>query len=135
MSAFDDSWNGTLSSIGASPFADNQTAPCWLVISHDGQRLYALNTGTGSVSSYSIAADGTLTLLASTPLSSPVGADHRHGRDREQRRQHALRQRGRRTAPSRAFAINPDGTVTQLPGSPYATGFGAGSTTIGVADN
>ena len=34
-----------------------------------------------------------------------------------------------------AFAINPDGTATQLAGSPYATGFGAGSTTIGVADN
>ena len=73
-SAFDDSWDGTLSSIGASPFADNQTRAVLARISHDGQRLYALKTGTSSVSSYSIAGDGTLTLLASTPLSSPVGA-------------------------------------------------------------
>ena len=42
VSAFADSRAGMLSSIGASPFADNQTAPCWLVISHNGQRLYAL---------------------------------------------------------------------------------------------
>ena len=33
VSAFNDSWNGTLSSIGTSPFADDQTAPCWLVVS------------------------------------------------------------------------------------------------------
>src|ERR1019366_8500639 len=28
VSAFNDSWNGSLSSIGTSPFADDQTAPC-----------------------------------------------------------------------------------------------------------
>ena len=37
VSAFADSFNGTLTSIGASPFADQQTAPCWVEITHDGQ--------------------------------------------------------------------------------------------------
>jgi 6-phosphogluconolactonase len=73
VSAFTDSTDGTLSAIGASPFADGQTAPCWLVISHDGQHLYAVNTGSGSVSSYAIAPDGTLTNLGSTPVKASGG--------------------------------------------------------------
>jgi 6-phosphogluconolactonase len=36
VSAFHDSANGTLSPIGSSPFADLQTAPCWVELSHDG---------------------------------------------------------------------------------------------------
>ena len=34
VSAFSDSANGTLSSIGASPFPDFVTAPCWVEITH-----------------------------------------------------------------------------------------------------
>jgi hypothetical protein len=134
VSAFHDSWNGALSPIGASPFADNQTAPCWLVISHDGQRLYALNTGTGSASSYAIASDGALTLLASTPLSTPVGAitgtDVTVSNDDS-----TLYVNEAVNGTIGAFTINADGTVAQLSGSPYATGFGAPSTTVGIADN
>src|SRR6266571_3789460 len=39
VSAFRDSANGTLSPIGSSPFADLQTAPCWVEITHDGRFL------------------------------------------------------------------------------------------------
>jgi len=39
---------GQLSSIGASPYADGQTAPCWVEISHDGKYLFTVNTGSGS---------------------------------------------------------------------------------------
>jgi 6-phosphogluconolactonase len=46
VSAFTDSANGTLTSIGASPFADLQTAPCWVEITHDGQFLFTVNTGS-----------------------------------------------------------------------------------------
>jgi hypothetical protein len=134
VSAFSDSSNGALAPIGDSPFADNQTAPCWLVISHDGQRLYALNTGSGSVSSYAIAPDGTLTLLASTPLSTPAGAitgtDVTISNDDS-----TLYVNEAKNGTTGAFTINADGTVTQLPGSPYSTGFGAPSTTVGIADN
>src|SRR5215469_6289528 len=74
VSAFSDAADGTLTSIGASPFADNQTAPCWVEISHDGQFLFTVNTGSGTVSSYQIAPDGTLTLAGSTPVGATGGA-------------------------------------------------------------
>ena len=73
VSAFSVASDGTLSSIGSSPFADNQTAPCWLEIAPDGQFLFTVNTASGSIARYSIASDGTLTLLGSTPVSSESG--------------------------------------------------------------
>jgi 6-phosphogluconolactonase (cycloisomerase 2 family) len=73
VSAFSVAADGTLSSIGLSPFADNQTAPCWVEITHDGQFLFTVNTASGTISRYSIAADGTLTLLGSTAVSNQGG--------------------------------------------------------------
>jgi len=71
VSAFNVSFSGELNSIGASPFADLQTAPCWLTISANGQFLYAVNTGSGTISSYEIEPEGSLKRLGSTP---PVAA-------------------------------------------------------------
>ncbi len=73
VSAFRDSANGTLSPIGSSPFADLQTAPCWVEITHDGRFLFAVNTGSGTISRYSIAPGGALTLLGSTPVGTTSG--------------------------------------------------------------
>ena len=70
VSAFDAAADGTLTPIGASPFPDNQTAPCWVELSHDGRYLFAVNTASKSISSYSIATGGSLTLLQSTPLNT-----------------------------------------------------------------
>jgi 6-phosphogluconolactonase len=74
VSAFDVAADGTLTSIGASPFADFQTAPCWVEISHDGRFLFTVNTASNNVSRYAIAADGSLALLGSTPLSTAGAA-------------------------------------------------------------
>ena len=76
VSAFRDSGNGVLSSIGSSPFADQQMAPCWVEITQNGQFLFTVNTASGTISRYSIAPDGALTLLGSTPVraSGGVGA-------------------------------------------------------------
>src|SRR5580704_14306370 len=68
ISAFRDHFNGTLTSIGASPFGDQQMAPCWVEITNDGQFLFTVNTASGSISRFQIAPDGALTLLGSTPL-------------------------------------------------------------------
>jgi 6-phosphogluconolactonase len=73
VSAFSVAADGALSSIGASPFADLQTAPCWVEITHDGEFLFTVNTASGSISRYSIAPDGTLTLLGSTPVGNQSG--------------------------------------------------------------
>ena len=74
VSAFSDSFFGQLTSIGSSPYADGQTAPCWVEISHDGRYLFTVNTGSGNISSYSINADGSLSLIGSTAISGG-GAD------------------------------------------------------------
>jgi len=68
VSAFRDAADGTLTSIGSSPFADLQTAPCWVEISHDGRFLFTTNTASGSISRYRIARGGALTLLGTTPV-------------------------------------------------------------------
>ena len=70
ISAFSVASDGTLSSIGASPFADLQTAPCWVEISHDGRYLFTVNTASGSISRYAIEPGGSLELLGSTPLKT-----------------------------------------------------------------
>jgi len=69
VSVYDVAADGTLTPIAGSPFADLQTAPCWVAISHDGSYLFAINTGSSSVSSYGIASDGSLSLVGSTSLS------------------------------------------------------------------
>jgi sugar lactone lactonase YvrE len=70
VSAFAVGADGALAAIAASPFPDEQTAPCWVEISHDGQYLFAVNTASGSISSYSIATGGSLTLLRSTSVNA-----------------------------------------------------------------
>jgi 6-phosphogluconolactonase len=73
VSAFRVRPSGALSSIGASPFADDQTAPCWVEISHDGRFLFAVNTAVPSISRYAIAPNGALSLLGSTPFKDGTG--------------------------------------------------------------
>jgi 6-phosphogluconolactonase (cycloisomerase 2 family) len=69
VSVYDVARNGSLSAISGSPFADLQTAPCWVAISPDGRALFAVNTGAGTISRYAVAASGQLTLAGSTALS------------------------------------------------------------------
>ncbi|HSS92838.1 MAG TPA: beta-propeller fold lactonase family protein [Candidatus Dormibacteraeota bacterium] len=73
VSAFRVAKNGVLSSIGGSPYPDGQTAPCWVEISRDGRYLFTVNTGSTSISSYRIHADGSLTLRSTATFSSGGG--------------------------------------------------------------
>jgi 6-phosphogluconolactonase len=127
ISAFNVARNGSLSSIGASPFADGQTAPCWIEITHDGQFLFTVNTGSGEISRYSIAQNGALTLLGSTPVSSTGGVGAVDAR---------LSPDGRflyvdesRIDAVGVFAVN-GGNLTEVNGSPVS--LPAGATPAGV---
>ena len=72
VSAFNDHRNGRLSSIAGSPFPDHQMAPCWVEITRDGRILFTVNTASGTISGYRIAANGALSLLpGSTPAGGP----------------------------------------------------------------
>jgi 6-phosphogluconolactonase len=121
VSAFRDSANGTLSPIGSSPFADLQTAPCWVEITHDGQFLFTVNTASGSISRYAIATDGALTLLGSTPIrGTGVGAvDARLSPGGG-----TLFVDESATGAVGAFAVN-GGTLTELASSPASLPAGA----------
>jgi 6-phosphogluconolactonase len=128
VSAFNDSWNGTLNSIGTSPFADDQTAPCWVAITPNGQELFAVNTGSGSVSRYAIAPSGSLTLLGSTPVSNEGGVGATDA---------AVSPEGgflyvneSKAGAIGTFAIT-GGNLTELAGSP--TTLPAGATPAGIA--
>ena len=122
VSAFRDAWDGTLTSIGASPFADQQTAPCWVEISHDGRYLFAVNTAQPSISSYAINRDGSLVLLGSTPFRNPTGlgpVDARLSPDGD-----TLFVVDGGTSQVSAFRVN-GGSLTELPSSPTALPAGA----------
>lgn len=75
VSAYTDAADGTLTPIGASPFANSGTASCWVEISHDGQYLFTVDTASSTVASYSIGADGTLMAVGNTPIKNGKGAE------------------------------------------------------------
>ena len=112
---------GQLASIGASPFADLQTAPCWVEISHDGQFLFTVNTASGTISSYSINPDGSLVLLGSTSFGS-VGAGAVDARLSPDGR--TLLVNGSKANVIASFAVD-GGSLTELPSSPTPLPAGA----------
>jgi len=114
VSAFDVADNGVLSSIGSSPFADFQTAPCWVEISHDGSYLFTVNTASSSISRYAIAADGTLSLLGSTSFNGNGAFDARLAPDGD-----TLWVVDDGSNAVSGFAVH-GGDLTELPSSPTA---------------
>jgi DNA-binding beta-propeller fold protein YncE len=96
-------------------------------ISPDGQFLFTVNTGSGEISRYSIAADGALTLLGSTPVGATGGVGAVDAR---------LSPDGRflyvdesRIGAVGVFAVN-GGSLTELASSPAS--LPAGATPAGV---
>ncbi len=130
VSAFTDHRDGRLTSIGASPFADNQTAPCWVEISHNGRFLFTVNTAVPSVSSYRIAADGSLKLIGSTPFHQPTGLGPEDARLAPGGRTLWVVDTG--TAAVSAFAVN-GGSLSELASSP--TSLPAGAAPFGIVVN
>ncbi len=68
--------DGALSAVGPA-VATTQTAACWVVATHDSRFAYATNTGSGTVSLYSVARNGALTLddpTAATDIGAPTDA-------------------------------------------------------------
>jgi 6-phosphogluconolactonase len=127
VSAFRAAGDGTLTSIGASPFADNQTAPCWVEISHDGRFLFTVNTAVPSISRYAIAPGGSLTLLGSTPFKAGAGLgpfDARLSPDG-----HTLWVVGDGGADVSGFRVD-GGNLSELSSSP--TALPAGATPFGI---
>ena len=115
VSAFNVSRAGVLTSIGASPYPDGQTAPCWVEITHDGKYLFVVNTASANVSRYLINDDGSLTLLGATAFIDGAGAvDARLSPDGG-----TLSVTGGSSHVVSTFSVH-DGDLTELPNSPVA---------------
>ena len=130
VSAFKDHRNGRLSPIGGSPFPDHQMAPCWVEITRDGQFLFTVNTASGTISGYQIAANGALTLLpGSTAAGGPTAGavDARLSPDGG-----FLYVDQGKTGAVAAFAVN-GGRLTQLSASPFPLPAGAAPAGIVVS--
>jgi 6-phosphogluconolactonase (cycloisomerase 2 family) len=114
--------DSSLHAITGSPFADNQTAPCWVAITADGATLFAVNTAVPSISGYTIGGNGSLTLQGSTPFNTPTGlrpfdaATDPSGQD--------LYVVDAGVAKVSAFAIS-GSSLTEVAGSPFAIPGGA----------
>lgn len=109
---------GKLSVISGS-VRNRQTDVCWVVITRDGRYAYTANFGSGTISSYSLSANGELGLLdgraaftgaASQPVDLALSADSRF--------LYLLLRGNGAVAP---FRINDDGSLTSL-GNPIGGG-------------
>ena len=75
VSAYTDAADGTLTPIGASPFANVGVASCWVEISHDGRYLFTVNTASSTIASYSVGDGGTLIAIGNTAIKNGKGAE------------------------------------------------------------
>jgi len=122
ISAYRDAFSGHLTSVGSSPFADGQTAPCWVEISHDGTYLFTVNTGSGNISSYAIKRNGSLVLIGSFAIKGGgANIDARLSPDGKY-----LLVNGSGPHFVSVFAVN-GGNLTEVPSSPTPLPAGATS--------
>jgi 6-phosphogluconolactonase len=106
--------NGMLMTISTA-VPTNQTAACWVAIPRHGDFAYVTNTGSGTITGYSIDSLGTLAILNPNGVTGNLGATaapidfdfDRHGRFL-----YVLDSAGDRI---RAFHRNNNGSLTQLP--------------------
>ena len=122
VSAYDVAADGVLDPINGSPFADKQTAPCWVEITRDGKYLFTVNTAVPSISRYRILQNGALSLLGSTVFNDPSGLRPFDARLDPSGRNLYVVDAGRGSVS--AFAVD-DGNLTELDSSPFALPGGA----------
>lgn len=106
--------------------ADHQTAPCWIAVTNDGLYAYTTNTGSGTISSYSVGYAGKLTLMNES--AGNVGANSAPvdmGISNDQRSLYAL---GPGTGVIKGFWIGTDGSLTS-----QTTASGLPASTSGLA--
>ena len=105
--------NGVLGVVSPS-VPTHQTAACWTAVSRDGRYAYTTNAGSGSVSGYRIAHDGSLTLLDADGRTGDTGAGSAPidaGFSANGRYLYVLTAGSHEIVP---FALNADGSLTEL---------------------
>lgn len=73
LSSYDVARSGAISAI--SPLVrTEQTAACWVVVTDNGRFAYTTNTGSGSISSFGVDRDGSISLLESVGADTGAGS-------------------------------------------------------------
>jgi len=97
---------------------DTQSDVCWAVIANDQHYAYVTNNGSGTISSYRVAPDGSIALLQ--PVAATTGAPGGFGTcDRDLTNDGAYLYAidvGTRTV--NAFAVGADGSLTGIAAYP-----------------
>jgi 6-phosphogluconolactonase len=108
----------------------HQAAPCWLVATRDGRFAYAANGGSGTISGFSVAANGAISLLDASGVNADLGPTS-HPLDEtisgDGRFLYNLTDGLHRIT---GFRINPDGSLTQVT---IATGLPVGADGIAAS--
>lgn len=106
--------DGTLPVVSAA-VPTTETAACWVVVTNDGRFAYTTNAGSGTVSGYRIAFDGTITLLDADGVTGNTGnGDIDMALSNDSRYLFTLNS-GDDTIS--AFRVHADGSLSPLPGA------------------
>jgi 6-phosphogluconolactonase len=73
-SLYDLTKTGSLTVESPSVSTNGQAAPCWLIATTNGRFAYTANAGSGTISGYTIDAQGTMQLLVPSGVSGSTGA-------------------------------------------------------------
>lgn len=73
LSSYRANENGKLELITGS-LKNGQGATCWTIVTSDGRYAYTMNTASGTISSYEISSEGSLTLLDAAAASPGAGS-------------------------------------------------------------
>jgi 6-phosphogluconolactonase len=103
--------SGILSVVSGS-VPTSQTAACWVVITNNGKSAFVSNTGSGTISSYRIGDDGTLTLTNAVAGSTGVDSSPIDMALNNNSRFLYVQAGGSQSVV--AFRVNKDGTLTMI---------------------
>jgi 6-phosphogluconolactonase len=115
-SSYDLNRDGDLEVIsGAVP--THQTAACWLKVSQDGRFAYTANAGSGTISGFQIAHDGSLELLNPSGVTGVTGTGS-HPTDMAQSQDgRFLYSLNNGNGTISAFVVKPDGSLEPIAGA------------------
>ena len=115
VSSYEVSDDGDVAAISQS-VSTRQTAACWVVLTRNERFAYASNTGSGTISGYRVAPDGSLELLDADGITGNIGAGSAPIDMALSRNSRFLYTLTSGTGTLSAFGVNADGSLETLTG-------------------
>jgi len=115
VSSYEVSDDGDVAAISQS-VSTRQTAACWVVLTRNERFAYASNTGSGTITGYRVAPDGSLELLDADGITGNIGAGSAPIDIALTRNSGFLYTLNSGTGTLSAFRVNADGSLETLAG-------------------